>query len=969
MAAPPEVNKLIERFREHEAAYMAPSYNETSLRDDFLDPFFNALGWDLNNSSGYAQAYRDVIKEESLRTSEGVKAPDFTFRIGGVRKFFVEAKKPSVQLATAAAPAYQLRRYAWSAKLPLSILTNFREFAIYDTRGRPEKDDKASKARVFYCRLEDLELKWEWLRATFAKEAILKGSFDKYVDDNRAKRGTAEVDEDFLASIEEWREELAHNLAIRNTSLTEDELNFSVQRMLDRIIFLRICEDRGIETYGALQGATKRPGAYAALCDLFVAADAKYNSGIFHFRTEKGRDEVPDQISLNLKVDDKILRSIIASLYYPAGPYEFSVISADILGQVYEQFIGKIIRLTSKHKAFVEDKPAVRKAGGIYYTPSYIVDFMVNRTLNPLLAGKTPRQLTKLRVLDPACGSGSFLISAYQHLLNWYFEFYTNNEPERWRKGSRPRLVETPTGWRLTLSERRRILLTHIFGVDIDDQAVDVTKLSLLLKVLEGETEQTIQPFLSVFQERALPDLGSNIKCGNSLIAPDFYREGRLALDDVALERINAFDWRGKSGFQEIMEDGKFDVVIGNPPYIFVRDNLTKAETDYFTRRYSLTWDKHNTYLLFMELLLDLVADKGASAYIVPNSWLTIESGKLLRSAYLDRLTAITDLNYAVFNKVAMEPCIFFAAGKPIKGAVEVLRASSRPQFMTAVPSTVDRQRWRGNADRITTSQSESVAAVLGVLRANAGQIGDRFDVRTGLQAYEKGKGTPPQTQADVDGHIFDRDRKTDAHTHPYLQGKDVHRFELAWSGMWMRYGPWLSQPRDIEMFKRPRVLVREITAAPPHSLLSCFTDEVYLSNKSVLTILHEEDDCLELKALAAVLNSKLMTFFYKGYGVKGERKLFPKVVIRNLREFPYPKDPAKVAITNLSTLYDRIASTTIRAAGARTPHAVEAASRQLDTYQDQLDAAVFALFGATQEERSTIEAVLGSVDGQRLGN
>jgi hypothetical protein len=964
MAAPPEVIALLERFREHESAYMAGSYNETSLRDDFLDPFFGALGWDLNNSSGYAQAYRDVIKEESLRTSEGVKAPDFTFRIGGVRKFFVEAKRPSVQLGTAAAPAYQLRRYAWSAKLPLSILTNFREFAVYDTRARPERDDKTSKARVFYCRYTELADKWDWLRAIFAKEAILKGSFDKYVDDNRAKRGTAQVDEDFLASIEGWRQELASNLAIRNGHLTEHELNFSVQRMLDRIIFLRICEDRGIETYGTLLAAAKRSGVYTALCDLFVAADAKYNSGIFHFRQERGRAEAPDRISLNLRVDDKVLRSIVTSLYYPAGPYEFSVISADILGQVYEQFIGKVIRLTPQHRAVVETKPAVRKAGGIYYTPSYIVDYMVSRTLVPLLAGKSPRQIAKLCVLDPACGSGSFLISAYQHLLNWYLTFYSENEPEQWSKGSKARLVKTPTGLRLTLSERRRILLAHIFGVDIDDQAVDVTKLSLLLKVLEGETEQTVQPFLSVFQERALPDLDANVKCGNSLIAPDFYDEERLALDDATLARINVFDWRGKSGFQQIMRDGRFDVVIGNPPYIFVRDNLIKAETDYFTKRFRLTWDKHNTYLLFMELVLDLVADKGTSAYIVPNSWLTIESGKLLRGVYIDRLTALTDLNYPVFNKVAMEPCIFFAAGKPVKGAVEVIRASSRAEFVSAVPSSVDRERWSGNADRITISQSASVATVLGTLREKAGQIGDRFDVRTGLQAYEKGKGTPPQSQADVDNHVFDRDRKVDKQTYAYLQGRDVQRFGLAWSGMWMRYGPWLSQPRDIEMFTRPRVLLREITGVAPYSLFSCFTEEAYLSNKSVLTILHESDDTIELKALSATLNSKLMTLFYKGYGVKGERKLFPKVVIKNLREFPYPKSPSRVAIGNLAQSYDRIVSAKGRLDAARTPHAREAASRQVDLYQDQLDTAVLNLFGATSEDRAAIETVLDPFAG-----
>ena len=193
----------------------------------------------------------------------------------------------------------------------------------------------------------------------------------------------------------------------------------------------------------------------------------------------------------------------------------------------------------------------------------------------------------------------------------------------------------------------------------------------------------------------------------------------------------------------------------------------------------------------------------------------------------------------------------------------------------------------------------------------------------------KRGKGNPPQTQADVDHHIFDVESKIDDRTHAYLQGKDVHRFGLAWSGMWMRYGPWLSQPRDIEMFMRPRVLLREITAAPPYSLLSCFIDETYLSNKSVLTILHDRDDSIELKALAAVLNGKLMTFFYKGYGVKGERKLFPKVVIRNLREFPYPKAPGRVEISNLAVSYDRIASTKSKVAAARTPHAKEAAARQ----------------------------------------
>jgi len=960
MPVPTEVIGLIERFREHEAACMAASYSETSLRDDFIEPLFAALGWDINSGSCYRQAYGDVIREGMLRTGDAVKAPDFTFRIGGSRRFFVAAEKPGVLVFDAAVPAYQLRRYAWNAKLPLSVLTNFREFAVYDTRSRPEMDDKASKARVFYCRFDELKDRWDWLSGIFAKESILNGSLEKYVDDVRPKRGAAEVDEDFLAAMGEWRDQLADNLALRNPALNEDQLNFAVQRLLDRIVFLRICEDRGIETYGTLGSAIARSGVYSSFCRIFVAAGVKYNSAIFRFREKKGHGEAGDEISLTLKVDDHVLQSMVSSLYFPTGPYEFSVMSADILGQVYEQFIGKVIRLTAEHGAVVDDKPSVRKAGGVYYTPSYIIEFMIKRTLEPLLAGKKPRDLAKFRVLDPACGSGSFLISAYQYLLDWYLEFYTNNEQERWKRGLRARLVQTHGGVRLTLSERRRILLTHIFGVDIDDQAVDVTKLSLLLKVLEGESEQTVQPYLSIFQERALPDLETNIKCGNSLIGPDFYNQDQLNLRDVDLEKVNIFDWFGKSGFQEIMRNGKFSAVIGNPPYIFVRDNLGRAEVDYFTKRYRLAWDKHNTYLLFMELLLELMSEKGGSAYIVPNSWLTIESGKLLRSAYIDRITGLADLNYPVFNKVAMEPCILFAAGKPVTGPVDVFRASSRSEFMTAGSTSVDRERWRQNADRITISQSERVAAVLSALRGNAGQIGDSFEVRAGLQAYETGKGTPPQSQADVDRHVFDRQRKSDRDTFRYLQGRDVDGFGLIWSGMWMRYGPWLAQPRELEMFTRPRVLLREVTAPPPYSLLSCFTDETYLSNKSVLTILHGQDDEVELKALAAVLNSALMTSFYKSYGVKGERRIFPKVVIRNLREFPFPKNPARATLKRLGVLYDGIAAAKAKLATSKTPHAREAASRQVDAYRRRLDAAVYALFGATQEERDVIEGVLG---------
>ncbi|MEO7398341.1 MAG: N-6 DNA methylase, partial [Ilumatobacteraceae bacterium] len=409
---PPIVATLIDRFEQNRESYKSQGYNETQVRREFLDPFFEALGWDVANKQGHAEAYKDVIHEDAIKIGGYTKAPDYCFRIGGARKFFLEAKKPAVNLKDDLSPAYQLRRYAWSAKLPLSILTDFEEFVVYDCRIRPNPSDKPSAGRILYLTYRDYLVQWDQIASIFTKEAVLKGSFDKYAVTDR-KRGTTTVDAEFLKEIETWREALAKNLALRNPTLSVHELNFSVQRTIDRLIFLRICEDRSVEPYGQLQALLNGQNIYGRLRYLYEQADDRYNSGLFHFRTEKDRAESPDDLTPRLKIDDKVLKDIIGRLYYPNSPYEFSVFPTEILGQVYEQFLGKVIRLTSGHQAKVEEKPEVKKAGGVYYTPAYIVEYIVKHTVGALCEGKTPKQIAKLTVLDPACGSGSFLIGAY----------------------------------------------------------------------------------------------------------------------------------------------------------------------------------------------------------------------------------------------------------------------------------------------------------------------------------------------------------------------------------------------------------------------------------------------------------------------------------------------------------------------------------------------------------------------------
>jgi hypothetical protein len=302
---------------------------------------FAALGWDVINERGYAEAYKDVIHEDSIKIGSATKAPDYCFRIGGTRKFFLEAKKPSVDIKGDPGPAYQLRRYAWSAKLPLSVLTDFEEFAVYDCRVRPVSTDKSSTARTVYLTYRDYAERWDEIASIFSRDAVLKGSFDKYADTSRQKKGTAEVDASFLAEIETWREALAKNIALRNPALNFRELNFAVQLTIDRIIFLRICEDRGIEHYGRLMALLNGSDVYARLLVLFRQADDRYNSGLFHFSKEKGRHDEPDELTPGLTFDDKTLKEIFRRLYYPDSPFEFSVCLRRYWGMCTSSFWGQ----------------------------------------------------------------------------------------------------------------------------------------------------------------------------------------------------------------------------------------------------------------------------------------------------------------------------------------------------------------------------------------------------------------------------------------------------------------------------------------------------------------------------------------------------------------------------------------------------------------------------------------------------
>lgn len=643
---------LVTRFREQYDNYRRSEYNETQVRRDFIDPFFRLLGWDMDNSQGYAEAYREVIHEDRVKVSGVLKAPDYSFRLpGGKRLFFLEAKKPAVKVKTETDPAYQVRRYAWSAKLPISLLTDFEELSIYDCTQRPEPKDSASKARLKYLTFEQYVPEFDFLWNTFSKEQVLKGSFDRFLKSDAHKRGTSTVDAAFLKSLDDWRTYLATSVSLRNHHLDEDAINFVVQHTLDRLIFLRIAEDRGVEPYGQLKAILGEKGEhYPKLFELFQHADRRYNSGLFDFKK--------DQLSETLFVDNKVVRTIVEDLYYPKSPYAFNVISVEILGSAYEQFLGKQIRIGTGHRARIEEKPEVRHAGGVYYTPQYIVDHIVQRTVGELVKGRKPEEVAKLRIVDPACGSGSFLLGAYQYLLNWHKEQYgALKKLGKGRKSDKLR----PDG-ELTTAEKKRILVNNIFGVDLDANAVEVTKLSLLLKCMEGETEASINQQLGLFHDRVLPTLDKNIQCGNSLIDTDWYDDN----PNGDSRKVKPFNWQ--RSFPEVFKQGGFDAVIGNPPY--VRQELFTEHKPYLQDRYTVYHGVADLYTYFMERGATLLRPGGLYGIIVANKWMRANYGEPLRRwlQQQDVRELIDFGDLPVFDGATTYPCIvLYAKAKPTR--------------------------------------------------------------------------------------------------------------------------------------------------------------------------------------------------------------------------------------------------------------------------------------------------------------
>jgi type I restriction-modification system DNA methylase subunit len=927
------IEKLVNRFAEQRDGYHASDYNETKTRRDFIDPLFTALGWDMDNEQDVAEPYREVIHEDKVKIQGKTKSPDYGFRLQGSKQqlFFVEAKKPTVALKTNKESAFQIRRYGWNSKVSVSILTNFEEFIIYDCSKKPSLTDSSAVARLKYFTYDQFLKEFDFIYDTFSREAVVKGRFDKYVQSDTAKKGTQTPDKEFVASLDKWRQYIAIDIAKNNLKLNEDDLNFAVQLIIDRLIFLRFCEDRGVETYGQLKTAASKGESYSNLCSVFKEADNKYNSGLFDFKK--------DQITQHLKVTNKIIKGIIEDLYYPKSEYDFKALPVEVLGNAYEQFLGKVIRINKAHHAVIEEKPEVRKAGGVYYTPQYIVDYIVENTLGKLIKGKTPKEIEQIKIIDPACGSGSFLLGAFQYLLNYHSVYYHENGFANKKTKDNPL---TPNGT-LSTAEKKKILLNNIYGVDIDANAVEVSKLSLLLKCMEGETDASIKQQMTMFKERVLPDLDNNVKDGNSLIDTDFYdNEFDLGFE----KKIKPFSW--KKGFSTVFKQGGFDIVIGNPPYGAL---LSDEESSYLKKKYKVANYQLDTYNLFTERAIQIADDKAKIGFIIPSAWSASVYDDTYRKFISEgvQLDGIVITPKQTFKDASVETCILlFSTGKPTK------------KFPVERWDTKTKESYNVEIDAIKRSRTfifplysdPKSFSLVEKIRKCSTQLSDFAEVVWGIKPYQKGKGKPPQKGKESETKVFHSKKRVKKTHRPLVGGSEVSRYSFNWIEEYIDYGEWLAEPRKPEWFNGERILVREVTAKGVIQATFINGDYVFSNSVDGIKIIN---DRIESKYLLGIINSKLITFYHLNSSPNAFKGAFPKVLLQDLRDLRIPeatKSKQKEIIKHVDLLLNF--NEELRENKLQTK--IEQLKQRIEHSEEKINQLVYELYELTPEEIAIIE-------------
>ena len=646
-----QVDELVQTYSNNYPQFQRATYNETQVRVDFVNRFFKLLGWDVDNERGLPQHLREVTHEATVVVEEdGIhrsKKPDYSFKVGTEVLYFLETKKPAVNLTIDAAPAFQLRRYGWSGNLKVSVLTNFTDLYIYDCSVRPREGDDIGVAMIAHYHFDEYVERFEEIYNMLSKEAVLTGQFERHFSNIQGALRREPFDQYFLDQIRTWRMMLGEDILSNNPEVDVETLNIFVQRVLNRTIFLRICEDRCFENYESLKAIT----TYQDLRTMFASADQKYDSGLFELLEED-----------RLTVSDSVIIEIFQSLYYPNNSYEFGVIDPYIIGQIYELFLDEALIIRADGHIEAQEKPEIVDSQGAVNTPKNITDIIIEETLHPLYENKTPEEVAQYRIADICCGSGNFLLSAFEYIVNYHVEYYRIHDRENAERRGDIYQLAGSTNYILSYKKKRSILKNNIFGVDIDPLAVEVSKFSLLLKVLENSSLEEAEAFHQCTNQRILPNLDENIKDGKSLVNMAYTHFDRSIYQNVSLmNKLKMFDWNTEFG------NRKFDAIIGNPPYIRVQNmvHYSWEEYDFYKSNYSpyvtAQTDTLDKYYLFIEKGLTLLNDGGMLGYIVPHKFMNITAGTKLRELLSENSNVKKILHFGthqVFKNRSTYTCI-----------------------------------------------------------------------------------------------------------------------------------------------------------------------------------------------------------------------------------------------------------------------------------------------------------------------
>lgn len=644
--------KLIESYQKHFKQYNRSDYNETEVRNDFVNPFFEILGWDVQNKKNLPQHLREVKHEASVLVEENgkqvKKKPDYEFYVGSTPCFFLETKKPNVDIMTSKEAAFQIRRYGWNGNLHVSVLSNFTDLVIYDTSVRPNENDKPLVAQVAHFHFTEYVDKFDEISRLLSYETVVSGKFEKTFSDISSSLKKEPFDKYFLSQMKAWRLRLSEDIVRNNCMFNQETLNIFVQKLINRIVFLRICEDRELEKYESL----KNIGTYSELKKVFMEADKKYDSGLFELIDEE-----------QFEISDSILVGIFKELYYPNSCYEFSIVDPFIIGQIYELFLEEEI-IIKNETVLTERKSEIVDSQGVVNTPKNIADIIVKTTLTPLFVDEKFMEWENYRIADICCGSGNFLLSAYEFIINRYIEYYVKNDLDV-AKQKGILISDIGNNFKLSYEQKRKILQKNIWGVDIDILAVEVVKFSLLIKLIEDSSLYEMESFVKNNGCRILPSLDNNIKNGNSLVDEKYMEFNSSILNEPEiLEKIKIFDWK-------IEFDGKkFDAIIGNPPYIRVQNmvHFSANEYEYYKSEISkyetAKSDLLDKYFLFIEKVLQLLKPKGKMGYIIPHKFMLIRSGTSLRKLLSEKKCVKQIIHFGteqVFKGRSTYTCLLFA--------------------------------------------------------------------------------------------------------------------------------------------------------------------------------------------------------------------------------------------------------------------------------------------------------------------